>query len=330
MLKHGFSNDAITNTTIKPIIKDKMKLSNDSDNYRAIAPNGSFAKILDYIIIASFPDVFRSSDQQFAYKSKSSTTMCTFMVIETIQYYRKNGSDVYVTLLDCSKALDLVRFDKLFKLLLYKSMCPLVIRLLINMYLNAMYCISCKDAISENFSVNNGVKQGGVMSPLLFTLYTDPLIEDLIISNFGCYMGDKCASVFVYADDIILLSPTKYAMQKLLDKCATYADEFDLIFNPLKCKTILFSDNLELSSLYIENAPMSMGETEKHLGHWLSSRGDYIKCDNISKDLKVRSNCIKREFVHLSYATKCMLFNVQCSSSMPANKSLIWAIYVTV
>lgn len=50
------------------------------------------------------------------------------------------------------------------------------------------------------------------MSPLLLTLCTDPLIETFLACQLGCYVGDKCATVFVYADDIILVSSTKWAM----------------------------------------------------------------------------------------------------------------------
>ena len=125
MIRHGYSNYAFSNTTIRPLIKDKRKLCTDSENYRAIAPNGSFAKLLDYVIINSLPNIFNTSDQQFAYKASFSTTMCTFMVVETIQYYRESGSNVYATLLDCSKAFDLVRFDKLFTIMLKKKLCPL-------------------------------------------------------------------------------------------------------------------------------------------------------------------------------------------------------------
>ena len=315
MIRHGYSLYAFNNTTIKPIVKDKRKLCTDSENYRAIAPNGSFAKLLDYVIINSFPNIFNTSDQQFAYKASFSTTMCTFMVIETIQYYRENGSNVYTTLLDCSKAFDLVRFDKLFNLLLRKNLCPLIIRLLINIYLHSKYCIRWNNVCSDQFDVNNGVKQGGVMSPLLFTLYTDPLIENLKSSRLGCYVGDKCASVFVYADDIILLSPTKCAMQKLLDRCSIYANDFGLKFNPIKCKNLIFGDGIMMDQpLKIGDAALSVVTSEKHLGHLLSSNGDYVQFDSMIKDIKVRGNCLKREFHYLDNAAKCKLFNAHCTS----------------
>lgn len=70
----------------------------------------------------------------------------------------------------------------------------------------------------DQSSVKNEVKQGAVMSPMLFTLYTDPFIHKLKMSRKGCYVADKCGPVSTYADGIILLSLIIYAMQKLLDK----------------------------------------------------------------------------------------------------------------
>lgn len=157
MLKHGFSNLVLTNTTMKPIIKDKRKLFMDSDKYRAIAPNGSFVKLFDYVIITYFEDVLGSSDQQIAYKPKFSITMYTFMFIETIQYYRLNGSDVYGTLLECSKAFDLARFDKLSRLLLEKGKCQSLSCAIIHQCVSECYVLRVNNKASNNFDLKSGV-----------------------------------------------------------------------------------------------------------------------------------------------------------------------------
>ena len=78
-----------------PIPKDKKKSLSDSDNYRAIGPSSLVLKLLDYIVIDEFKDVFETLDQQFAYKKNVSPTMCSFLVTETIQYYLETGSYVY-------------------------------------------------------------------------------------------------------------------------------------------------------------------------------------------------------------------------------------------
>ena len=58
-------------------------------------------------------------------------------------------------------------------------MCPLLLRFIINMYIGQNIRVKWNDCISHVYVVSNGVKQGGVMSPLLFNLYVQDLIECL-------------------------------------------------------------------------------------------------------------------------------------------------------
>ena len=60
--------------------------------------------------------------------------MCTFALNETISYYTNNGSQIYALFLDASKAFDRLNYVKLFKKLMKKDMCPMIIKLLLNMY----------------------------------------------------------------------------------------------------------------------------------------------------------------------------------------------------
>ena len=136
MLRHGLSDLVFDLITFSPLVKNKRKDISNSDNYRAIALNNALCKILDYILIDYFRQVFQSSDYQFAYKSAFSTSLCSYLVMETVQYYVKRGSNVISTLLDCSKAFDKVRYGKLFNILIERGLCPLVTKLLIVMYSN--------------------------------------------------------------------------------------------------------------------------------------------------------------------------------------------------
>ena len=143
---------------------------NDSNNYRGIALSSILSKLLDKVIIQSHKVHLGSSDLQFGYKEKSSTAQCTFVVEEIVHYYRSNESNVYATFLDASKAFDRVRFDKLFELLIDKGVCAVVVRLLAFMYCNQECRVKWSHEVSHNFRVCNGVKQGGVLSPLLFNI----------------------------------------------------------------------------------------------------------------------------------------------------------------
>ena len=90
---------------------------------------------------------------------------------------------------DASKAFDRVNYCLLFQKLIDKGMCPLVVILLFHVYTNQKVQVRWNDVISNQFSVKNGVRQGGVMSPLLFGVYMDGLLEELKDLDIGCYIG---------------------------------------------------------------------------------------------------------------------------------------------
>ena len=71
--------------------------------------------------------------------------------------------------------------------------------------------------ITELTRASNGVTQGGVLSPLLFTIYIDLLLSRLQQSGFGCCIGINFCAAMVYADDVMLLGPTVTGMKHFLE-----------------------------------------------------------------------------------------------------------------
>jgi hypothetical protein len=92
---------------------------------------------------------------------------------------------------------------------------------------------------SDYFTVSNGVKQGGVLSPVLFCIYIDNLLIKLSQAGVGCYIGRQFVVALAYADDIVLVAPTPTAMRKLLSICSAFAVEYDIRFNATKSKCML-------------------------------------------------------------------------------------------
>ena len=171
MVVHGIAPDEMLLGTMIPLIKDTRGKKQCSDNYRALTIGTGLAKILDIIILNQQKDKLETSYLQFGFKKKSSTTMCTFMALETIERYTKSGSEVHVLLLDASKAFDRVDYIKLFDKLLDRGMCPLTVRLLFSMYTQQELQVKWVNHISDRFNVTNGVRQGRVLSPLLFSFF---------------------------------------------------------------------------------------------------------------------------------------------------------------
>ena len=178
---HGAVPTDFVTSTILPIPKTKHVSELTSDNFRGIALSSIYVKLFDNIVICKYYDKLCTSELQFGFKQHSSTHMCTMVIKETISYYVHQNSSVFCTFLDASKAFDRVNYCKLFRRLMERGLPPYIIRVLINMYTAKQACVSWAGIVSDYFSVCTGVRQGGVLSPILFSvclLYTSPSPRD--------------------------------------------------------------------------------------------------------------------------------------------------------
>ena len=93
----------------------------------------------------------------------------------------------------------------------YAKSVPLCfIRLLRYWYKTQMMKVRWDNYFSESFLVSNGVRQGGILSSYLFSLYIDDLTSNLNTVKSGCYVGNNCLN-YIFADDICLLSPSWFS-----------------------------------------------------------------------------------------------------------------------
>ncbi len=286
-IRHGFVPERMLVSTMLPLPKGGGKSDKLSDNYRAIALCVLFLKIFEYCVLNVNRNKLLVSGLQFAYKPEHSTTQCTWLAKEVISYYKSKGSDVYACLLDCSKAFDKIRHDVLFKKLYDKGLPPLTVRIIMNMYMKGSAQVKWDGCTSTSFNVTNGVKQGSVISPLFFTLYVDELIDRLEHSGYGCKIGTRYYGILVYADDIFLLSPTAYGLQKMLNICNDFAHSKGLHFNAKKTQCILFHqkhcDNIPSEIRLTLNGDVLVWFSDViHLGHRFSC------CLGFKKDIGMR------------------------------------------
>ena len=315
MLSHGSTCSSFVYSTIVPIPKNRRLSLSKTDNYRAIAMSNALTKVLDWIFIKLEGSVLHTDNRQFGFKQQSSTTMCTGLLMETVSFFTTRDSNVYTILLDASKAFDLVDYDNLFKLLYDRGMNKFMLRLLISLYTNQKLRVSWNSVNSEYFDVRNGVKQGGVLSPLLFSVYIDGLLTRLKASGLGCYVGNHYCGSLGYADDITLMSPTLNGLKEMLNICNLYAKEYSITFNPNKSQLIVFSNHQTADpQLVFNGVKIDKHDSVIHLGHLLKckprSPGGILS--KIKSDFSLSVNMFIANFGYISTEVKSKLFNQFC------------------
>ncbi len=150
-----------------------------------------------------YSGLLNTSEMQYAFKKDHSTVMCTLVLKLVINYYLNNKWDVY-TFIDATKAFDRIRYDKLFQILIKRGVPALALRTILDLHQRQVMRTVWRGQFSWTFSVCNGIRQGGVISPLLFCIYMDELLKRLEAEWVGCWIGKHYYGGVGYADDLTL------------------------------------------------------------------------------------------------------------------------------
>ena len=78
------------------------------------------------------------------------------------------------------------------------------IRILVSRYCSLHCSVIWNSVVGVPFEIKCGVRQGGIISPLLCAVYVDDLIDDLRKCGYGLYIGSVFTGALLYADDIAL------------------------------------------------------------------------------------------------------------------------------
>ena len=134
----------------------KYKLGDlcSSKNYRSLAFSSLILKLLDWVMILNYGHLLKSSDFQFGFQQFSNTSLCSWLVYETVDQYLRNGSIVYGCLMDCTKAVDTVEHSRLFEKLLEAKVPRIVVRLLMVIYRNQTANVRWKQQVSEKWMLH--------------------------------------------------------------------------------------------------------------------------------------------------------------------------------
>jgi len=195
-------------------------------------------------------------------------------------------------------------------------------------------CVRWGGVYSHFFPILAGVRQGGLLSPLLFAIYMDSLCIRLRSCGLGCRLLDEFFGCLLYADDIVLVTHSVNAMRIMLDICEKFAVDFDIKLNGSKSVAMRIDARFdaECVPLTLSGSELQFVSTIKYLGICITA-GKYFKCsmDNVKMKFyrvfnAIYSKCkgVNSELVTVELMKSyCLPFIMYATEALPLTKTAI-------
>ena len=193
-------------------------------------------------------------------------------------------------------------------------------RLLAFWYSNQKMFVRWQNVSSQSFNIANGVRQGGILSPFLFRFYVRDLISKITSMNIGCRYARTVINLLAFADDMVILAPSWFALQTLLLAVEAEASKLNMTFNTKKTVCMVFNPTdrrkvvcASFPDFTLAGFKLKFVDSFRYLGHII----DNCLCDDqdIKREIKAlftRTNILSRRFKRCTVQVKVRLFKAFC------------------
>ena len=148
-----------------------------------------------------------------------------------------------------------------------------------SMYVNVQYSVMINGYMTDMFDVNMGVTQGCKLSPTLFSIYINDLVNVINSLNAGIPIDDtNMVSILLYADDVVLLAPDEESLQRMLNVVNDWCKKWRLCLNFDNTKVVHFrcsSVSRTTFSFHCGSTVVDYDSKYRYLGMWINERLDW-------------------------------------------------------
>lgn len=263
----------------------KINNAKQCQNYRTISLMSHILKIFLRII---YNRLYKKCEQnikktQFGFRNGLGTRDALFTFQVLIQRTRDMNNDVYVCFLDYEKAFDRVQHNKLLDILNNMGLDTKDVRIIQNLYWKQTATVRVEDDTTEEVQILRGVRQGCILSPVLFNLYAEAIFDEALENKTeGIIINGVTVNNIRYADDAVLLTNSLEDMQRLVDCVNDASNSYGLNINKKKTKYMVISPrDIEGTALTINGELIQRVDKFKYLGCYFNKKWDHsmeIRC----------------------------------------------------
>lgn len=313
---HCIIPDDVLKGDINPTIKDLKGNTTESSNYRPVMQSSCILKLFELHMLSILEEKIFFNFRQYGFRKGCSTADACYVLKETVHSYIGSKGKAFVAFIDLSKAFDKVDHFVLGEQLLQRDIPPDITLILMHYFCNQSARICWNGGRGSYMKIEQGVRQGGILSPFLFKLYIDNVIQRLSEQSVGCQLGFLRINVIAYADDIVILADTQEHLEYLYNILEDDINKLKLSMNKTKSKCIIFRKtigNNPVREIRLKEDNFEVVTKYKYLGHFVH------ECLTDDDDVKFRLNnfhskfnSIFRNFNKVSIETFLFLFNAYC------------------
>jgi calcineurin-like phosphoesterase family protein len=278
-------------------------------NYRGVSLMSHASKLYESVLEARLREVVepKMGKWQHGFRPGKSTTDMIWGLRNMVEKHWEFNAPLFVAFLDLEKAFDRVPRSRLWRVLLEYGVEADLQRAIKSTYMTSQSRVTTNVGAGEWFKTESGVRQGSILSPLLFIMYMD-----LVIRKVSELNSDE-GMILAYADDIAQTATSEQQLQKQMNNWCLVFKEFKLKLNVQKTEVLLVSRIPRKVNIVVENSELKQTERFKYLGSIVSDNARreeeiYTRISNYSKHVGLlypllKDKSVPRKAKRLIYLT---------------------------